>query len=205
MNHKPGIPERAPEPLPEILLLPRSPLRCPFCHDHCHPAGAVVCQVCVGRHHAECWDEHGACAACGSGHRLVPETAEWQRTDEELYELIRQGRREEVEAHVERCWHTIQEVRMRATQLAIEKFADELARRQKLEVVGPRAPRSDGRVPYLAVGALLLVGVTAAPFSLITAAIAGAAFVVALGAVATTAPTARAPARLASQPEPGSV
>jgi len=49
-----------------------SPTRCPFCHDTCQADGEdVVCHDCLARHHAECWGENGACAACSSPKALV--------------------------------------------------------------------------------------------------------------------------------------
>src|SRR5689334_21102378 len=39
--------------------------RCPFCLDACG-LWSSVCEVCQARQHADCWREHGACAACRS-------------------------------------------------------------------------------------------------------------------------------------------
>lgn len=45
--------------------------RCPFCHDECSVAAEVaVCRACLSRHHAECWNEGGACASCSSSEYL---------------------------------------------------------------------------------------------------------------------------------------
>lgn len=50
--------------------------RCPFCHEPVEPA-EVGCTACAAAHHEACWDEHGACAACGSDarYRRVERTA----------------------------------------------------------------------------------------------------------------------------------
>jgi len=49
----------------------RNPARCPYCHDPCGPAEAqVVCQACLARHHAACWDELARCGACGGARGL---------------------------------------------------------------------------------------------------------------------------------------
>lgn len=46
-------------------------LRCPFCHEAPgEQERASVCRACFAPHHAACWDEHGACSACGSERRL---------------------------------------------------------------------------------------------------------------------------------------
>lgn len=47
--------------------------RCPFCREEAAPdAGDVVaCTECLSRHHAACWDEHGACASCGGAERFA--------------------------------------------------------------------------------------------------------------------------------------
>lgn len=44
----------------------QSPLRCPFCHEDVEVETQewVACQACLGRHHASCWSEAGACASC---------------------------------------------------------------------------------------------------------------------------------------------
>lgn len=41
--------------------------RCPFCHDACAADQEnIVCNDCLARHHAACWDEAGdRCAGCG--------------------------------------------------------------------------------------------------------------------------------------------
>jgi hypothetical protein len=50
-----------------------SPLRCPFCLDGVEPEGEpwTACGSCLGRHHAECWGEAGACSTCRSATPLV--------------------------------------------------------------------------------------------------------------------------------------
>lgn len=45
--------------------------RCAYCHDDLDPAAAVACVGCLARHHAGCWDDHGACAACREVDRFV--------------------------------------------------------------------------------------------------------------------------------------
>lgn len=38
---------------------------CPYCHGPVEPrAIKAACDGCMAWHHKECWDEHGACAAC---------------------------------------------------------------------------------------------------------------------------------------------
>ncbi len=61
----------APAPLPRVEPAPRpSPQgRCPFCHDDVDARAAVVCALCLARHHELCWDEGGACGACRSTER----------------------------------------------------------------------------------------------------------------------------------------
>jgi len=59
---------------------PRAPAgrdRCPYCREGVAAAEAVACADCVARHHAECWDAHGECSACGGRSRFteVEETA----------------------------------------------------------------------------------------------------------------------------------
>lgn len=40
--------------------------RCPFCHEAVGSEDAKRgCEECMAWHHAECWAEHGRCAACG--------------------------------------------------------------------------------------------------------------------------------------------
>jgi len=42
--------------------------RCPFCHAPVRPGADEPkrsCGACMAWHHAECWAEHGGCAACG--------------------------------------------------------------------------------------------------------------------------------------------
>lgn len=42
--------------------------RCPYCHDDIELLEEAwsCCALCLGRHHRECWREHGACASCGN-------------------------------------------------------------------------------------------------------------------------------------------
>ena len=41
--------------------------RCPFCRDDLLAEQEKTgCSVCMAWHHAECWQEHGACCACGA-------------------------------------------------------------------------------------------------------------------------------------------
>ena len=50
--------------------------RCPYCHTAAAPARyAVVCQLCLARHHGECWSEAGRCSSCGSDRPLRGEPA----------------------------------------------------------------------------------------------------------------------------------
>ncbi|MCO5165905.1 MAG: hypothetical protein M9894_06005 [Planctomycetes bacterium] len=68
--------------------LVRSPSRCPYCHDACAEADAVsVCRGCLARHHLECWDAGGACAACGGVRALqeVTTPAQVRRAEAEAY------------------------------------------------------------------------------------------------------------------------
>lgn len=101
--------ERPPEPPGrpaerDDVRVEGSPVRCPFCHTQVGPddAGWVACGGCLARHHGECWDEGGACAACGGGRRLVlePHAAPAARpagpsapTNEDLVVLVRLGER----------------------------------------------------------------------------------------------------------------
>ncbi len=41
--------------------------RCPYCHDDVEVAAPdwVACRACQARHHQACWNESGACGACG--------------------------------------------------------------------------------------------------------------------------------------------
>lgn len=55
--------------------------RCPFCHDEVSKEASVVCQGCLGRQHAECWEEAGSCSACGGSTRMVAEqeaSGDWE-------------------------------------------------------------------------------------------------------------------------------
>ena len=61
--------------------------RCPFCHDECTAAAEVrVCRTCLSRHHADCWNEGGACASCSSSEYL-----DAPREAQELAETQPQG------------------------------------------------------------------------------------------------------------------
>ena len=128
-------------------------MRCPYCHESCRPVGAVVCQECLGRHHTGCWEEHGACAACGSTRRLVPEATQLVRAglgEQELAELLRQGRKAEVQSYLEGCQSHAEELRERAedveAQLAFEELAARLGRLRSFRVVGSR-PEAEELVP----------------------------------------------------------
>lgn len=55
-----------PSPLAPTSLRPGD--RCPYCHAEA--AAEVACAQCAARHHEQCWDEHGQCAACGSTSRF---------------------------------------------------------------------------------------------------------------------------------------
>ncbi len=46
--------------------------RCPFCHEDAEAKMSVACQSCLARHHSSCWQEGGACSACGSREVLEP-------------------------------------------------------------------------------------------------------------------------------------
>ncbi len=48
-------------------------LRCPFCHDvlPVDSPDRVVCTDCAAEHHAECFAEHGSCAATGCASKSV--------------------------------------------------------------------------------------------------------------------------------------
>lgn len=46
--------------------------RCPYCHDGVDPDDTkTACDGCMSWHHAPCWREHGACAACGGARALT--------------------------------------------------------------------------------------------------------------------------------------
>jgi hypothetical protein len=54
--------------------------RCPYCKDAVQPEQEKSsCHGCMAWHHAECWDEHGACSACGAT-ALADATAQQRRT-----------------------------------------------------------------------------------------------------------------------------
>jgi hypothetical protein len=54
--------------------------RCPYCHDDIELLEEAwsCCALCLGRHHRECWSEHGACASCGNERSLsnVPRSSQ---------------------------------------------------------------------------------------------------------------------------------
>lgn len=55
---------------PEVHVA-ASPTRCPYCHADVEAsqfAGAIVCEQCLSRHHADCW--LGRCASC-AGERAL--------------------------------------------------------------------------------------------------------------------------------------
>jgi hypothetical protein len=53
--------------------------RCPYCHEAVTPADEEKrsCGSCMAWHHAECWDEHQGCAACGDATTPRSRTASW--------------------------------------------------------------------------------------------------------------------------------
>ena len=52
----------------------RGPRRCPWCRDEIAPGKEITgCAGCSAQHHADCWGEHGRCAACGGEQALVSE------------------------------------------------------------------------------------------------------------------------------------
>jgi hypothetical protein len=56
---------------PEIRVH-HSPSHCPYCKGPLgDPHGIVACAACGARHHRECREEHGRCAACSSREVLV--------------------------------------------------------------------------------------------------------------------------------------
>lgn len=71
---KPVSAPRGPEPAArdDVSLLAS---RCPFCHEDVgrDALDAAACCRCLARHHAACWEEHGACGACRGEVRLVRE------------------------------------------------------------------------------------------------------------------------------------
>ncbi|MBL4844772.1 MAG: hypothetical protein JKY65_04530 [Planctomycetes bacterium] len=65
-----------PTPLDHEALRARAATldaRCPYCHDTIEllEESWACCALCLGRHHRECWREHGACAACGNERSLT--------------------------------------------------------------------------------------------------------------------------------------
>lgn len=55
-----------PRPAPERDDVHVARNRCPYCRDDVAPEASTVCQSCLTRHHAACWDEAGACSSCGA-------------------------------------------------------------------------------------------------------------------------------------------
>ncbi len=61
--------------------------RCPYCHEAVERSDQdkVACNACMAWHHAGCWNEHGACAACGADRTgLSPSTTAAGATGEHL-------------------------------------------------------------------------------------------------------------------------
>jgi hypothetical protein len=58
------------EDLEAPATTPQVGLRCIYCHDGLEVASAAYCASCLAVHHAECFQEHGTCAApgCGEAH-----------------------------------------------------------------------------------------------------------------------------------------
>lgn len=97
MESSANKPIERPEPAPiarDDVKVDGSPTRCPFCHEHLDTAkaGWVACGGCMARHHAECWDERGACASCGGLRRLVAEERRLA-SDPEVVALVQTGDR----------------------------------------------------------------------------------------------------------------
>lgn len=48
--------------------------RCPYCHDSLERGvKPEICPSCHALHHTECWEEYGACSACGGREIEQPE------------------------------------------------------------------------------------------------------------------------------------
>lgn len=65
---------RGQPPQPAALRFVRrgpSPVVCTYCHGGLEGEPGAVCVGCLARHHAPCWEEHGACAACGGRTRFT--------------------------------------------------------------------------------------------------------------------------------------
>jgi DNA-directed RNA polymerase subunit RPC12/RpoP len=102
----------------------QSPVRCPYCHDSCtaETAGAIVCQVCLSRHHGACWREATSCASCGSKRALKGGPPEVTVSPADV-KLLRRGlSREAVERVARRC--EVDEAH--ATRVLLEAAAHEL-------------------------------------------------------------------------------
>lgn len=55
-----SVTSRTPQPVVKALHPP-----CPYCHGPVEPRQIkAACDGCMAWHHRECWEEHGACAAC---------------------------------------------------------------------------------------------------------------------------------------------
>ena len=136
-------PEAPPEVRPEVAAAVK--LRCPYCQDTCSPVGSVACQDCLTRHHADCWQEQGACSSCGSQSRLVAEVA--APTDDELVAMLRAGDPDAVLAHYEQQGLSAEEAQAKASALA---FAE-------LERLGPASTTGFAASLFRFQGGLLAV------------------------------------------------
>ena len=67
MEKPPVEPSLPPQERDDVKL---AVSRCPYCRDDVAAEGSAVCEGCLARHHPACWDEAGACSACGSASRL---------------------------------------------------------------------------------------------------------------------------------------
>ncbi|MCA8924325.1 MAG: hypothetical protein KDD82_21120 [Planctomycetes bacterium] len=62
------------------IQAPRSPARCPWCHDDVQGVEQLVaCAVCGARHHDRCHAECGVCASCGASEALYPKAPKTPR------------------------------------------------------------------------------------------------------------------------------
>jgi hypothetical protein len=109
----------------------RSPVRCPYCHDHCGPEdeAAIVCRSCLSRHHGACWREgQGCCASCGSKRALTGAPRQVEVAKAEL-ELIRRGLAREA---VERLRKREDVTELAATTALLEAASRELDQSRRL-------------------------------------------------------------------------